>query len=887
MKKVLIIIGSLIVLFLLAAVLVPVIFKDDIKQAIDDQLDNSLNAKAYYDPDDFGLSLFNNFPNLTVSIGDFGIAGVEKFEGDTLIDVESFLITIDIMSVISGDQIKIKNVKLDRPVIQVLVLEDGSANYDIAKPTESETEEEPTAESTSPSPVNIAIDNWEINEADLVYYDQTLPFYITLFDLNHSGSGDFSMDVFDMSTTTKISELSLGYDNVEYITNKTLEADIVMAMDLSNGKFTFKENSVSLNAFQMGFDGFISMPDQDIEMDITYAGKDISLEGIISLIPGLYQEYLDGVEAGGTVGFDGYIRGLVSENSMPKVAANLSVDDGRIVYSEYPIPMEDITIKATFDYPSADLRETSFNVESFSMNLDGEQLMASLNFKDLEDYYWNFKMDGNLDLEKVLNVIPIEDMTLKGKINAKLQTEGRMSDLEAEQYQKIATSGSMRISDFLYESSDLPQGFGIANTEASFNPSEIVLASFKGNAGNTDLNMTGRISNYMGFALEGSDLLGKLNFNSSLVDINEWMVPSDTVEEEEVVDTTVMEVIRIPTNIDFVLTSRIDEMLYDNLSIKDFLGAVIIRDGAITMNGVQFDLLDGTIVMNGSYETAGEGDPTYSYDLDIKELSIASAFRSFSAVQKLAPFVEKVNGKFTTNFNISGALDERMLPRFETISGGGLLQIAQASLADVKLLSAVSSVSSLNSKDGNVSLRDVLLQTEIKNGRVIVQPFEMTMGGYNTSIAGSHTIDGKLDYIMTVKDVSTGAAGQALNQALSSLTGGKDVVSSQVDINYGVGGDWTRPTVKLLGFNKAGAQAEPSTKTIVKTAAQEKVDEQKEVAEQKVEEKKEEVKAAVNTAVDEQKEEAKKEIDKAKEKAEDALKGLLGKKKKKKKGGGK
>ena len=63
MKKVLIGFGIIIILVLAAAVIVPVLFKDDIKAAIDKEVASSVNADVIFDVDDFGLTLFKNFPN--------------------------------------------------------------------------------------------------------------------------------------------------------------------------------------------------------------------------------------------------------------------------------------------------------------------------------------------------------------------------------------------------------------------------------------------------------------------------------------------------------------------------------------------------------------------------------------------------------------------------------------------------------------------------------------------------------------------------------------------------------------------------------------------------------------------------------------------------------
>ena len=875
MKKVFIILGSFFALLLLAAALLPIIFKDDIRAAIDKEIKASINAHVYYNTEAFGVTLFKNFPNITATVGEFGIAGIDKFEGDTLLDVKQFEITLDIMSVISGDKINIVSVLLDQPNIKVFVLEDGSANYDIAKDTGDAPE--PEEENTEPGkPLDIGIQKWTIQEANILYDDLSLPFYIILVGMNHEGSGDFSQDVFDMVTTTSVQQMYLGYDGDEYITDKSLTADITMAMDLANMKFTFKENKVALNDFGFGFEGFVNMPEEDIDMDIKYAGKDIDLKSVLSLIPGVYLEYLDGITATGSVGFDGYVSGTYNENSMPKVAANFSVENGKISYAEYPVPMDQINIKAAFDYPSADLRESSFIVDNFSMSLDGEKLTASLIFKDFEDYFWDFKMDGGVDLEKVTKIIPLEGMELKGKIKAALATSGRMSDLEAERYEKLPASGSMSIAGFsFYSEEDLPQGFGISEASMTFNPKEVVLTKFKGNAGKTDLNMDGSITNHLQYILgDSTKLYGKFNFTSANVDVNEWMVEEESTEEETTsTDTAALELIRIPEDIDFVLASRIDQIIYDNLTLKDFAGKLIIRDGAMTMEKVNFNLLDGYFEMNGLYNSAVSLEkPKFDFDLQIKELSIASAFKSFTTVQKLVPVAEKMAGKFSTNFNIGGTLGEDMMPIYEDLIGAGLVNIAQASLKDIKILSAVSGVTKLNQDDGEVTIKDIIMSTEIKGGRLHVEPFNIKLGGKSATVSGSTGLDGSLQYAMMM-NVPSGQVGESLNSAISSLTGMKNLVSNSLDLTLGITGDYNDPKVKLLSAKPAGSGgSDASLKTALKTQATDEIAKQKEVVTQKVEAAKDSAKAVVDEKVAEAKEEAKEKVEETKQEVEDKAK---------------
>ena len=72
-KKVLIGFGILIVLLVAAAIIVPIVFKDDIKAAIDKEIAKSVNADVVFDVNNFSLTLFRNFPNMTVEVKELGV----------------------------------------------------------------------------------------------------------------------------------------------------------------------------------------------------------------------------------------------------------------------------------------------------------------------------------------------------------------------------------------------------------------------------------------------------------------------------------------------------------------------------------------------------------------------------------------------------------------------------------------------------------------------------------------------------------------------------------------------------------------------------------------------------------------------------------------------
>src|SRR5690606_21488854 len=180
----------------------------------------------------------------------------------------------------------VKSLNLDNALINILVLEDGAANYDIAKASEDSVVEE----DTTASDMEIGVESWTLTNSRIVYDDRTLPFYLELKDVNHRGRGDFTLDVFDMETTSRFGSVKTSYDGVTYLDGQEIDANLTLNMDLANMKFTFKENEIRVNDFPLSFDGYVAMPGDDIEMDIKFASQDAGIKSLYSLIPAAFTE---------------------------------------------------------------------------------------------------------------------------------------------------------------------------------------------------------------------------------------------------------------------------------------------------------------------------------------------------------------------------------------------------------------------------------------------------------------------------------------------------------------------------------------------------------------------------------------------------------------------
>ena len=225
-------------------------------------------------------------------------------------------------------------------------------------------------------------------------------------------------------------------------------------------------------------------------------------------------------------------------------------------------------------------------------------------------------------------------------------------------------------------------------------------------------------------------------------------------------------------------------------------------------------MLGGRFGIDGLYSTKDINHPKYDLALKIENVSIKEASNASSLVKTYAPIAGLVNGKFSTDFKINGDLKQDMMPNLATVNGGGLIKIAQAALKDSKLICGITSLTKLSDTD-EVTMKDVLMSATLQNGKLSVKPFDVNLGSYKTTVAGSTSLDGTIDYTLKM-DVPAGKLGAELNSLVSKYTGAKTDPNAKIPVTIGLGGTYNNPSPKLVASAEQKEQAKEVAKNVVK-----------------------------------------------------------------------
>lgn len=808
---------ALIVLLIAA----PFIFKGKIVAMVKEETNASLTAKV--DFGDFDLSLISSFPDFRFKIQNVSVIGTGDFEKDTLAYIGELRTDINLKSVLNGGPYQINSIVIDQARINAIVLKDGRANWDIAKPS---TDTTAVVEDTSATAFSMKLKELKISDSYIVYDDRQGNMYSKLEGFNYTLSGDFTQDNFVMQNLLEIARTTYNMDGVGYLTNAKTSFKAEIDMDMPKSKYTFKENELSVNDLTMGFDGYVLMPDTNIDMDLKFNTKKADFKSILSLIPSVYSKDFESVKTEGKLTLDGMAKGRYNAVEMPAFALRMLIENAMFKYPSLPKSVNNIQLDLKVNNPTGVMDATVIDLKKFHLEMAGNPIdMAAHVTTPISDPDINATIKGFIDLTSVKEFIPLEKGdNMSGIIKADIAMAGRMSAIEKEEYDKFNAKGTFEIDKMLYNTSTLTYSVFLNTMKMNFTTKFVELTAFDAMMGKSDLQATGRIDNLLPYIFKDELIKGSFAINSKFMDLNELMGPEtpSTATTETAVPTETSGATAVPANLDFNLDAKIGKMLYDTYVLENMNGNIVVRNEKVDMTNLRMNLIGGLLTLNGYYETTNIKKPTVSMNLKMENFDVQTTYKTFVTMQKLAPIGQYAKGTFTATLeNFKTSMNENMEPDLSTVDAHGVFKTNSVSVGGfppfVKLGEALK-IEQLK----NMDVSNVNAKYFIKNGRLNLEPFDVKIAGINTNISGSTGLDQTIDYKYKM-EIPRAMFGGAANSALTGLinqanqkAGTNVALGDKVNVNVSMGGTVTKPTIKtgLKGSEGPSAVSTATTQAL-------------------------------------------------------------------------
>ncbi len=796
--KILKVVGIVVVVFLAALLIIPSLFKDKVKDVIVSQVSSMLNAELYLG--DFSLGFFSNFPHATLSVENFGIVNAEPFAGDTLVNVGELDVVINLGSLFSGNY-EINKVALINPSAHVKVNADSIANWDIMKSdTTAVVEEEVADESSSlklslntvsienlkvsyesvPDSMSAIVDGLDLNlggdiAMDLqtlvnidelkllidkvVYHDNSSSDMVaTLEKIDLDFNGTVSDHVSQLKLLLNVDSTSLSMGGIPYLTKAKVASDVKMEADLDNNKYTFGDNSVSLNEIVANFAGYVQLVDSTkTDMDLTLSTPSIDFKQILSLIPAIYANDFASLQTSGEVSLSATAKGVLVGDTLPAIDAKLAVANAMFKYPDLPGAVSDINIEANVSNPGGATDLTVVSVPKFSFKMIDNPFALTFNLKTpISDPDFAATANGSLNFDNLSKVLKLQDMNLKGFLTAALKANGRMSYIDQEKYELFNIAGDLNLSDFVLNMSSLDYDVNVNKANLNFS-SENLAVDAALVLGESDLSLKGKLQHFIQYAMRGETIKGALNVTSKKLNVTQLIgaddsssQSSDATTNENTESTSESSSVAIPNNIDFALNVGVDEILYDAINLKNVKGVVNVKDAIAKIETLSANTMGGSVVINGEYNTQDTLNPIVDVNMNVKDMTISEVFTSVSTANKIAPVLSDADGQFSLNMRFASNMDASLSPVLNTVNAKGNFSSKDISIKNVKAFNALADKTGIDLLK-KPNLKDINIAFVVKDGRLNIDPFQTVISNTTFNFSGSSGLDQTLDYVANIQ----------------------------------------------------------------------------------------------------------------------------------------
>ncbi|SHF41861.1 AsmA family protein [Dysgonomonas macrotermitis] len=443
-KRGLIIGGSVFVAFLIALLIVPFLFEGKIRESVIETANRKLNAELHIE--NLGISLFSNFPNITLSLEDVVLSGINDFEGDTLIKAKAVDVVFSAKGLLKGNY-TVSGIRVDKGEVYALSLEDGRNNWDIIK-TDTVVDSVPVEDVTSSHKggFNLELRKVSFSECKLVYEDRARNLNISFTGCDGNMSGEVSNPATELKSKVNINEIFFTKHGISYLSDIKGYAETSVSIDTEKKVLTILENYIRLNDLEVSIGGTVSLRENnaaELDLRLETLKSDTPFKNLLSVIPSFYSNGFNEIATEGKASIQASVNGLLQNGHHPAFDFRVLIEDAMFRYPSLPSSVDDINLVADIRSNGDSSNNTIIDISKLEFSMGGKPFSVVLNI-DNTDFI--AKSKGVINLADIRDVYPLDkDIQLRGKLTVDLSAMDKKLD------QSLSAQGFVKADSISYK----------------------------------------------------------------------------------------------------------------------------------------------------------------------------------------------------------------------------------------------------------------------------------------------------------------------------------------------------------------------------------------------------------------------------------------------------
>jgi len=451
----------------------------------------------------------------------------------------------------------------------------------------------------------------------------------------------------------------------------------------------------------------------------------------------------------------------------PKTDGYLNLKNGWLKTKYYPNPIQNINIVANIINTDGTFKSLGVKLNPFKFDFEGNPVFVNADLQNFEDVLYKVRAKGTLNVGRIYRVFAKKGFDVSGLIMADLSLNGRQSYATTGQYSKLDNKGNLILKNIKATTEFLPKSFFIKEGNFRFENEKMWFSKFLATYGKSDFALNGYLLNTINYFIERKGTLhGQFNLNSNYVLIDEFMAlkngdnskKSIEVEYAKVENPKSSGVVIIPKNLDVSLRTNIRKVEFKGLGLNHVKGQASVEKGQVYLKNTSFDIIGSKMNIDARYQDESPLTANYDVALKVLDFDVQRAYKEIDMVREMATAAKNVKGIVSIDYKLKGDFDRNMKPIYPSLEGGGIVNLRDVEVKNLKMLSAVGD--NIGAKAfNNPDMKGVNIETHIKNNLIHVDKFTFRVSILRPSISGTTSFNGLLDLRVRIGILPGGLIG--------------------------------------------------------------------------------------------------------------------------------
>ncbi|WP_276392198.1 AsmA-like C-terminal region-containing protein [Eudoraea chungangensis] len=434
------------------------------------------------------LSVFGNFPNLSIKIYDVKVFETKADHAPLIMDVKDIYVGFNIWDIVHGNYV-INSLLIEEGVFNIVIHEDNTTNIQNSLATTSE-------DGTSTN--NIHLTKIRLKNLDVHTLDEATHTDVEKFIYEAKGGFSIKDSIIAGHIDTEL-ELNVTKDaDTTFIRKKHFEIHTDLVFNESTGVLDIEPSEIAMENGDFELEGIIDTKN-DVYLDLAIKGTKPNFDMLIAFAPEDVIPYLEKYKNAGEIYFNASIQGPANKGNKPAIYAEFGADRAFLENTTSAKKINNMGFKGHFSNgKNRDASTMEFSLSNMKASLEKGEFRGALFVKNFESPEVDMQIDANFNLDFIADFFELDEVK---KASGNIQVKMNFHDIVDIDNPKMALQklnqayyAALKIENLHLEAKNLPVSLDSLNVNLLMYGKEATLKQFDLLMGNSDVSISGFLS---------------------------------------------------------------------------------------------------------------------------------------------------------------------------------------------------------------------------------------------------------------------------------------------------------------------------------------------------------------------------------------------------------